>query len=77
MATFSLWRLVRDALLSTNAKIKEQMSKVERTFRAAQDDASKESLEASESESESESSENEEEMLEKDIEGLRLKLKEY
>lgn len=29
VTTFSLWRLVKDVLLSTNAKIKEQMSQIE------------------------------------------------
>ena len=75
VTTFSLWRLVRDTLLNTDAKVKEQMFETERTFRVAQDDASKKSLKALESESESESFEDEEEILEKEIEELRFKLK--
>ena len=74
VTAFALWRLVKDALLNTNAKVKSQMFEIKRTFRVAQDDASKESLKASKSESETELSE-EEEILEKEIEELKLKLK--
>ena len=63
VTAFSLWRLVRDALLNTDAKVKDQMFEIKRTFGVAQDDASKESLKASESENESELSEDEEETL--------------
>ena len=65
VTAFALWRLVRDALLNTEAKVKDQMFKIKRTFRVAQDDASKESLKAFKSESETELSE-EEEILEKE-----------
>ena len=47
------WRLVKDALLSTNANIKERMSETERTFRAAQDDAYRKSLQTSDSDQDS------------------------
>ena len=66
------WRLVSEALLNTDAKVK--MFKIKRTFGVAQNDASKVTLNASESESETKLSE-EEEILEKEIEELKLKLK--
>eukprot|EP00073_Rattus_norvegicus_P055330 XP_017457820.1 PREDICTED: endogenous retrovirus group K member 6 Gag polyprotein-like [Rattus norvegicus] len=74
VVTFSLWRLVKDALLSTNAKIKEQMSEIERTFKASQDDAFHKSLQTSDSDQDSSSEEDEEETLEKEIEELKWKM---
>lgn len=66
--TLSLWRLVKDALLSTNAKIRGRMSKIERTFGAAQDDASRRSLQTSDSDQDSSSEEEEGETSEEEIE---------
>lgn len=44
IATFSLWRLVKDVLLSENLRVKEQMMEIERTFGIAQDEHTKESI---------------------------------
>lgn len=59
IASFSLRRLVKDALLSENEKVKKQMVEISQTFETAQDDCSKKSLQASEDSSD-ESSSNEE-----------------
>lgn len=60
VSTFTLWRLIKDALLSTNAKIKRRMSELERTFETAQDVASRMSLQTSDSDQDSSSEEDEE-----------------
>lgn len=64
-ATLSLWRLVKDALL----KIRGRMSEIERTFGAAQDDASRRSLQTYDPDQDSSS---EEEKGETSVEELEV-----
>lgn len=74
VAIFSLQRLVKDILLSTNTKIKEHMSEIEGTFRVAQVVASLRSSQISDSDQDSISVEDEEETLGKEIEELKRKI---
>lgn len=75
IATFSLWRLVKDALLSDNMKVKEQVAEAEAAFGEVQNEEVAQSLQTSDaSELESEE-EDEESKLEEEIRVLKRKLK--
>ncbi|XP_032755597.1 endogenous retrovirus group K member 6 Gag polyprotein-like [Rattus rattus] len=76
-ATLSLWRLVKDALMSTNAKIRGQMSEIERTSGAAQDDPSHRSLQTSDSDQESCSEDEEGETSVEEIEVPKRKINKH
>lgn len=43
IATFSLWRLVKDALLRNNVKVREQREEINKTFGETQDQESEKS----------------------------------
>lgn len=75
--TLSLWGLVKDALLGTNAKIRGRMSEIERTFGAAQDDASCRSLQTSDSVQDSRSKEEEGRTSEEEIEVPKRKINKH